>query len=276
MNIVYSFQVLAVGFALGFSGQAKASICGNPMGDPKICGQMSNLRSHIMVLEAQRDLLQLNYGLLQTVGASLSNAADETVASLPPEFAAHADVFAKLSRQAKDVAKYAEVGDARALTVANTLRTNCATCHTQTGGASGKKWDEIFKSDWNKITEKCNTPGRNPFACKQMHGLISNYSYILNSYLLNQTNFEMLGALSDEMVRIANLLIENRVVHGKVQAIEDVAQKSALASEFSKNKNQDALKKAYEIVDSCMNCHSSTPGNPLSSKIQFNYFSKLH
>lgn len=249
--------------------QGNASLCNDPIGANNVCFQMKNIRSHIMMLESQRDLMLLNYKYLQAVSFSLSSTAAATTKILPEDLRNHSQALMAISDKALSISQDASGQDPQVFVRANSLRTNCAACHTNDNPVSGHKWNEIFALDWNKIIEKCNSENHNPFLCKQMHGMISNYSYIFSAYQAGITDYSMLETAAAEIQRISKLLLDNGFLHINKEIIQDVNRRSSEVMELAQERNPQTMAKAYAITETCSQCHSPVNLNT-SSKLNLN------
>ncbi|GIL18225.1 MAG: hypothetical protein BroJett040_19760 [Oligoflexia bacterium] len=269
MNSITSAFVIA-GMVLA-TQSSFASLCNDPIRPNLICHEMKNLRSHIMMLEAQRDLMQVDYSYIKTVADSLAQSVSSLQSRLPEEMENHTVALKDLSEQTAQLARLADNKNPNAFIVSNSLRDNCIECHRNEGGAGGKKWDDIFKQDWNKISQKCNTTGRNPYVCKQMYGMITNFSYILTAYMSSIENYDMTEKTSSEIARISKNLVDNNFAHDedRVANIKEVNSRANEAVALAQKKDPAAFSKAYSVTESCMECHSTNNRNIQSSSLWF-------
>ncbi len=253
-RLIFAVTILA-GLVSG-SVSGAASLCDDPMGANQVCNDMKNLRGHIMMLESQRDLMQLNYDYVRDVSGSLSDAAIDLMNQLPTDFEDHRPALRYVATQAKVASQLAGAKDPQAFTKSNTLRQSCNGCHTSAEPSSGVRWDEVFKMDWSKIVEKCNLPSRNPFLCKNMYGMVTNYSYVSSAYLSQKSDNKMLGTIAKEISRISGVLVENNFMHDRMSNIQDVRVLAEEVMKLAAQNDPSTLEKANAMVESCMGCHS--------------------
>lgn len=255
------------GLALSFSFYASAaSICDDPMNYNFICNKMKNLRGHIMMLESQRDLMQINYDYIRDVSESLSTTSTELMNELPFDLEDHRPALQYVATRAAQVQQMANRRNPQVFQEANVLRKSCATCHTSAEPTSGVKWDEIFKMDWTKIVQKCDESGKNPFICKNMYGMVTNYGYVMTAYLNKVENHKMIETSAQEIVRISGLLVAENFLHDRMANIKEVHDRAKETVLLAQKKDPLALEKAYEITESCMGCHTQR-GYPSPMKL---------
>ncbi len=252
--------ILASILFTGFSAVA-GSICDDPLASNMVCKEMKNMRSHILVLEAQRDLVQFNLPFVETVSASLAHTAETLSEKLPSDLISHRPALLAIARQAKQASRMAEGNNPDALMISNTLRMNCTTCHASDIELGEGKLGNVFKSDWNAITARCNQLGSNPYLCKQMYGMISNYGYIVSAYIAGIQDFKMTAEISSEMSRIAKDLKTKNFVHSRSELLQIVSNTADEATMLAKNQDPAAFEKAYSVIETCNKCHSETWGS---------------
>jgi len=256
--------ILCFGFAA-----SSASICDDPLNYNFICNKMKNLRGHIMMLESQRDLMQINYDYVRDVSQSMATASTELMNELPFDLEDHRPALQYVATRAAQVQQMADRRNPQVFHEANLLRRSCTSCHTPAEPTSGVKWEEIFKMDWSKIVQKCDEPGKNPFICKNMYGMVTNYSYILTAYLNKVENHKMIETSAKEIARISSLLVSENFLHDRMANIQEVNERAKEAEALALQKDPRSLEKAYEITESCMGCHTQRGyPSPLKSGVK--------
>lgn len=250
-----------------------AGTCDDPLRSSQTCYEMQNLRSHILMLEAQRDLMQVNYPYINVISNSLANRTDEMLRTLPSDFKDHEASLKGLVIEAQTISKMAEQRDSNVFQRTNTIRSQCMSCHNTNSASSGYRWTDIFKTDWSKIVARCNSAGRNPYMCKQMHGMITNYAYINSAFFSQKSDNEVLSQSAAEIARIAKDLLDNNFQHVSQNFFTEVQVRAKAAAQAARKSDPSALEKAQAITQSCLECHGSTSnqGKSLKQLSLFNY-----
>jgi hypothetical protein len=262
-------KVLKTIAAIIFMGSfAYAGICDDPLRQKEICMEMKHLRSEILVLGAQRDLLQVNYPYLQQIGLEIqgvSKRVKDRIINSDPEHATGLVGIEGLSAQLVDSSSK---NLAEALVISNNIQNQCANCHSKENPASDIKWDDIFKNDWSVFYAKCNQPDRNPYTCKSMHGMLSSISTFFTASQLGVENFEVtkLGAL--EIERLSKDLTQKQFIHGGEVALSLIGMNAKEVATLAEQKNPEAFTKAVAITQVCMQCHADRP-DMLSKPLTF-------
>lgn len=244
-------------FLVFFSTQnLLASKCDNPLMKDELCFKMRHLRSQIMALGAQRELMQVNYPYLSVLGKEvlfMANTIDESkVAEL-----GHPQGLEGLKTGSSALIDLASQNDPLALSAANTLQKKCASCHNQTGPDSGHGWDKIFKYDWEQVSKNCSREGRVPYLCKSMNGMLSAYATVLTGTNAERKSFDSLRMSALEVARIAVDLKAKNMFHGSEESINAVEAKALQTVKLASEGNDEAFNTAQEITSSCMECHAS-------------------
>lgn len=256
-------------FTQFYSINSHANVCDDPLRASVVCVKMQNLRSHIMMLESQRDLMVINYNYVRDVSTSLGQLALDITKDLPTELANHAPALNSINQQADEIKNLATEKDPTVFTFTNTLRSNCAQCHSNNNPPSGIKWDQIFNMDWNHIVATCNSNGRNPFICKQMYALVSNYSSLFTAYNAGLKNYKLAQTAAEEISRITSLLIENNFLHTRTEFLTQVQAKAQEVIRLAGNQDPTTFEKSYALASSCMNCHGNDLKNGGYARLNF-------
>jgi cytochrome c553 len=250
-----AFALVAVS-AIAVAQQRLDKACEGNIIDRLLCQKMINLRSQIFVLETQRELMQVNPQLLGALGRGLAGTAREALQLLGPDLPEHRQGLAGVALMADQLAGFADANDGQMMIVANSMRTNCATCHSSRNPPGNIGWDDIFQNDWSDINKFCNQPGKNPYLCKSMHAMLSTHAYHHTSFQANIENFELTRETAKEILRILGDLNVKNFKHlpdDKRLEAETAAQEVVRLTE---KQDRRAFEKARGIIASCMNCHS--------------------
>lgn len=234
-----------------------ASKCDNPLMKDEVCFQMRHLRSQVMALGAQRELMQVNYPYLAILGQEVQSLANNIEASKMTELG-HPEGLEGLKVGSQALIDLANQQDPLALAAANTLQKKCATCHAQSGPNSGShSWDKIFKHDWEQVSKNCNREGRVPYLCKSMNGMLSAYAGVITAVNLDRKNFDTLKLSVEEIARIAGDLKAKGMVHGSEGLLTGVQAKALETAKLASQNNEEAFNVAQDITTGCMDCHAN-------------------
>lgn len=233
-----------------------ASKCDNPLMKDELCFKMRHLRSQVMALGAQRELMQVNYPYLAVLGREVALLANSIDANKLGELG-HPDGLEGLKAGSESLVDLATQKDPLALSAANTLQKKCATCHTQSGPSGGShSWDKIFKHDWEQVSKNCSKEGRQPYLCKSMNGLLSAYASILTAENAERKSLASVKVSAEEIARIAGDLKAKGMLHGSEVIMNDVETKALETVKLASENNEEAFTKATDITASCLECHS--------------------
>ena len=233
-----------------------ASKCDNPLMKDELCFKMRHLRSQVMALGAQRELMQVNYPYLAILGQEVLTLANTIETSKIAELG-HPEGLEGLKLGSQSLIDLAAQQDPLALSAANTLNKRCATCHASTGPDSGRyNWDKIFKHDWDQVSKNCNREGRNPYLCKSMNGMLSAYATLITAVNADRKSFESLRYSSEEVARIAADLKAKGMLHGTEAMLNGVQAKALETAKLAIEQNDEAFNVAQDITTGCMDCHS--------------------
>lgn len=246
-----------------------ASVCDDPLKAPSICFSMANIRSQILMLESQRDLMQINYDYMKVTASSLADLSLKAQAQMGRDLQDHADSLKVVAAHASQIADEAAVRNPQVFATANSIRKTCLSCHSESKNPSGS-WGDIFRSDWNSILKKCNSPGKNPYLCKQMHGMVTTYDYIVSAEAGKIQNYEVTEQAANEVSRISADLIKNGFQHNRKANLGLVNQLATEIAAMAKAKNPGTFDKAYELTDGCVSCHKSDISKLTTTKLPIN------
>lgn len=250
------FKLLSIAAILLGSNLLLASQCDNPLMKDELCFKMRHLRSQVMGLGAQRELMQVNYPYLAVLGKEVLFLANNIESGKAAELG-HPEGLEGLKSGSQSLIELAEQQDPLALAAANTLQKKCATCHNQSGPNGGQSWDKVFKHDWEQVSKNCSREGRVPYLCKSMNGMLSAYATVLTGPNADRKNFDALKVSALEIARIAVDLRTKNMFHGSEETMTAVETKALQAAKLAEESNSEAFTVAEEITTGCMECHAS-------------------
>ncbi|MCB0349999.1 MAG: hypothetical protein KDD38_02375 [Bdellovibrionales bacterium] len=238
-----------------------ADLCDEHAAQQEVCYKMNNLRAQIHALDAQRELMQVNPSYYEAFGHSLARSARGILKIIQPGIPEHFMGLSEVARQGNELAKTAIQDDASGMVVtANLIKNNCATCHSGRSSANGNSWDRIFKNDWSVISKRCNEPGRNPYLCKSMNGILSAYSVQGTAPNAKIQDYEMTQKTSEEIGRILVDLKDKNFKHFDSK-IRDAAEATAAeVALLASQKNPLAFERSKDLLSTCAQCHQVTSG----------------
>ncbi len=224
-----------------------------------ICGHMVHLKSHVKLLDAQRDLIQVNYPFLESLGSGASQVV-ERLFKMSEEKGAHLESLLLVKEQADSLAQQAHEQSPEALVTANQIRKQCLNCHAAENPSSGREWKEITKNGWEHILARCNdvnTP-RNPYACKSMFGLLSVVELFESAEIGKSQDFATVQFAAEEIVRISSDLISKGMLHDASTGggnLYLVRQQGQEIKEAAERKDPMVFEQVKNVVQSCQTCH---------------------
>jgi len=261
------FLTVLSAFAFSFSAQAqRAQLCGAGTQFPDFCARMKHLRAAVNTVDSQRELMVVDYPFLTSLAASLLDNTKEMQKIIPAPFQEHGDGLKNVEEIAVDLKAKASRRNPDALEVANTLRTQCLGCHGTTN-PNAVGWNDVFGFDWEKVSQNCNRVGRNPYLCKSMNALVTDYNHIWTAYMAKIENYDVTASVAGDMARLLkDLQVKNFVHLG--EANRALAEAKALEiAQLAKAKDPSTFTKALNLNDSCMKCHSEV--EPLRSPMKW-------
>lgn len=263
------FSILAVATLLFSSTGYSMGVCEDPTRDADTCYKMRHLKSQINLMDAQRDLMQVNYGFMNALASDINDLVTDLLQN--NNESGILTGLQGVQAAVIPVIEYSRMNDPRALISANQVRKQCLTCHSTFEPRSGFTWGEISRQSWTTITRKCNnelpathedynysnTP-RNPYRCKSMHGMFSALEYFLTAKQANRLNFSMTEMASAEIVRISKDLIEKNMVHQyNPDLLVGVYSNAYQLYQLAQQQDASTDTKRVELSYSCASCHTS-------------------
>lgn len=222
----------------------------------EVCLQMRHLRSHIHTIDAQRDLLQVNYSLMQSFANSIQNVVDKIQAQA--DYADHTQGIETVKELAGELALLAQQKKPNSLVTANQLRFKCTKCHSTELPSSGYSWETVFRTSWDKIIARCNEYGRNPYACKHMFGLFSATSFFFTAPDAQDFNYQAALSAAQEINRIAKSLQNLGPFHaGGNDALHEVELRSQELMELATKQDAKVWQEGRQVTISCSKCHGN-------------------
>lgn len=240
-----------------FGLTAQANMCNDPLRQQDVCLNMRHLRSQILALGAQRDLMQVNYVFLAALGDEMDQVANSVKERIQLENPDHLIGLVTVQVLAQQMKAQALNKSFDALASANKIQNQCMTCHANDKPDSGYKWDDVFKSDWSAFYKKCNATDRNPYLCKSMHGMLSAYSNIFTSMQASRQNYNLILNSAREIERISGDLISKNIFHqGGESIIKSVNDRARETAELAEKEDPESMTRGFSITEACMQCHA--------------------
>jgi hypothetical protein len=236
------------------ASSAQAGLCDDPIRDQATCLRMKHLKSSINLLDAQRDLLQVNYPFLASIADDMKSVANEI---LKDSQNGHLAAIENISSLASRMGQEARVGNTHALVSSNQFKSQCMTCHSNATPSSGYKWEEISGMGWDDIVKKCNQPDHLPYVCKNMHGMASSYNYFMTAWDSKVRSFESTEKVADEIIRVSNDLLAKGMTHNAPGTLESLQKEAMEIKRMSVARDPGAFERSRLMVQSCSSCHGS-------------------
>ena len=273
LSIIRTISAITIILASAFANAQASGICMDPMHDNDICQRMRHLKATINGVDAQRDLVVINYPYMEALAANMRENGSAMLQHLEDSNSSHAKGIRNLVFLATQMQQTAIDKDPETFTRANLIRNNCMTCHAADNPTSGVKWNEVFKRDWAQITVGCNSEGRNPYLCKSMNGMVTAYGQMITAYVAGITDYRLTEMSSLEVVRILQSLKMNNYVHMQEDIRKEAEDRATEIAALAKAQNPEVFEKSFELPNSCMHCHESIGGSGMGNN--FNKFPSL-
>ncbi len=220
-----------------------------------LADKMRVLKSQLDVLQSQRDLVVINFPMLEAVSENMV----EITKDVSWYTLAHAPTIELLQKDIQVLVTEASLRDSNAYTTANDLQNSCLICHSNVSPASGIKWEDLPGLNWAGVVEKCNSNsmhGTNPFTCKNMYGMKTMVNYFTSSHIAENKNFKATAEVAKEIRRISTGLVKANFVHGGKKILKEIAHEAMTIETLAKRLDPRAFGKAQAMSQSCTQCHS--------------------
>lgn len=225
-----------------------------------LCYRMKTLRTQVNLLDAQRELMQVRFDVLGNIGSDIDVLTQKILTSSRPDD--HLESLSLVQQSAKDLTLFAEDRSLHALTVANALKSQCLKCHGGDQPASGIRWGDISRQNWEQIALRCNTAGRNPWTCRNMHALGGALAYFEAANLAGHRRFEATDSQLGEMLRIARLLGAHEAVHGGSVPLEELSENLSILQMQARERKTEVYAGIVRLSETCQRCHAPDPTPP--------------
>jgi hypothetical protein len=251
------FAFVTVSTALA---EEPADSCLLPGRDAHVCYAMKSLRSHIGLLDADRDLVRGDFELI----AATSDSMYQLIAKLLTHRSSshHLSGLSNVLDVVRTLQSQAVERNFQAYRTANQLKEACATCHqsvSSSEGASGggTTWNEIFARSWDQIPAHCNRSGNNPFICKNMYDMATAFSYFSTSLAANHMDFVLAEKVAKGLNRTASLLhgLGGGVHESGREPFAEVIEQSEQLRQLAQRRDPFVYRQSLVIHESCGTCH---------------------
>ena len=228
------------------------SLCANSSFASELCLEMRYLRVHIMLLGEQRELLQVNYRMLELLSRSLQQILARL--SNSPLYDEHLQGIEEIRTTADELNMLAQLNKPDALVQANALGGHCTHCHQNPMPSRQLYWHDLALISWDHIAKRCNEPGRHPYLCKKMYAMVSSLAYFQEALNRREVNYELAAEAARELVRISNDLQRFRP-HGDSPELSVVEQKATEIMRLAANRDVKFLELGSGLTNTCFHCH---------------------
>jgi hypothetical protein len=231
--------------------------CNTPGSDRMTCLQMKHLRSHLDLFDAQRDLLQTNYPLIEQLSTSMNSILTNIL--VDPNRAAHFAPLGEIKKLSAEITTLAHKQDIEALKKTNLVRQKCQQCHAAIPASTSQNWEELSKQGWINILNRCNQFDRNPYVCKNMFAMAGVLNFIQSGEDSSNQTFQSLSLMTTELRRIIADLKTKNAVHGGQSPLVEIEKRAIEVETLVLAKDPKAYDKATSLVQACAQCHG--PGH---------------
>jgi hypothetical protein len=254
MRTLLLIATLGFGFGLGALAQkAEARFCDDPLRDQDTCYKMKTMARHLELLDAQRDLMQINYPYIEKIGLEV-RAVIKTLRDSKPR--AHLAALTDVDQIAADLASQALQQNVKAISTANQIKNRCLACHANSDPSSGIKWEEVAEGNWDNNIGRCNLNANFPYLCKSMNGMRSVLRYYIDGYHSDVQTFELMNETAKELKRITTDLIAKKFFHVTPHALEDIRISAEELMALTGARDESVFMKAFVMGDKCFKCHA--------------------
>jgi hypothetical protein len=232
-----------------------ATICENPRTTAFICMSMHHLLSHALILETQKDLVQVNYPLLEAIGGSVERFSSSLLTQRL--YSVHLENIEGLRTVAQDLSSKAARENPNSFKTANLMKQNCLSCHSPNTSPGAPDSYEGISRLWGDERLRCNELGKNPYVCKHMHGLSDLFQIFDTSLFLSDLDFRLVELVSEEIARISsNLMVFKEDIHpGSKEIFKALHQESLELVELARKEDQMVILKSQDLRQRCQSCH---------------------
>ena len=214
---------------------------------------MRLLRSELKLIESQRELMQVNFALMGSIGTEMKEVTEAIL--LRSDLTTHMSALRDVRKSATDVVSLARKEDLNAFAAANEISRRCLNCHENIAPTSGHSWTQINSMNWAAINQVCNSEGRVPYTCKNMHGMLSAVAYFQDVEAVGLVDLQAVEKVGLEIARVATELKQRNAVHGSERVFGDIQTNALDISTLARQGLSEARQKAGDLVQSCRECH---------------------
>lgn len=229
----------------------------------EFCGRMKHMRATVQLLDAQRAMMNTDYDFFGALALSLKENTSRLAEIAPTVLQDHKVGLQNLNLMSQQMEIYSKVKNPELFVVSNNLRLQCLNCHSSGNPNSQTVWNDVFSMSWDKISKDCSENGRNPFICKSMNEMGSNYNHLFTAYLAQVQNYSITEAVAGQILKVLNRL--------KTMNFKYIGEDNRLNAEkatqeiiqLAQAKDPKAFEKARDLTNACMKCHNEVSTNDL-------------
>ncbi len=262
-----SLFLLGTLFAGLFTWQAQAGqLCQPTTTHVEFCRNMKHMGTAINAVESQSVLMRIDPTYLGALAVEIYETAVAADKAFPAEFAKHKQYIDEVKKVALDLKTQSDTRDLNMLGTAHQIGRQCLNCHmalpTEEGSTS---WNQMFGNSWKTINNECHQRGKNPYLCKTMNAISTNYNHIVTAYAAKKTNLNTIAVVSGEILRLLRDLGINRFDHMGIENRLQAEQNVMSVIEMAKLQDSRTLEKARDLNKTCMACHDRVAGVGITS-----------
>jgi hypothetical protein len=233
-----------------------ADSCLQPGRITPVCYQMKHLRSHVNLLDADRDLARVDFDMMASVSESVYQMITKLMVS--NHYNEHLRGLGEVRDMARQLKEEATNRNFQSFRTANMMKQTCNQCHSQSAeSTSGHSWDEIFGRSWDAIVQRCNTVGHNPYICRNMYAMSTAFSYFETAIPANHLDFELAEHTAKNLKTIASGLetLGGGIHEGGLDPIREVRVWAEGLETLAKRRDPYVYQRSLEVKKACSNCH---------------------
>lgn len=250
--------VLAVAMLIGStyslsSAATTENSCTTLGQDQFVCNNMNLLYSGLQILGEQREMVQVNFPLLESVLNDMEKTATRVIIRMQNN--PHMEGLNRVRDAVSESLEFARNQDIRVFQSAIALRNTCLSCHSGAQPISQIDWKNISSQSWDKIGELCTQNGRNPFLCRNMFAMTSMIDFFRSANTAGAPRFESTIQVANELNRVAQVIQKTGTGHGGENQLNDLVEKTTTLVSLAEKKDAAAFTMTPQVVQSCNKCH---------------------
>lgn len=257
---------------LGTGPVQAARVCSTNTSHLEFCQKMNHLGTSINALESQSALMRFNPSYLSGMAMSVRETTEQLAPLLPQNISTHKDAFFSLHQMATQLDHESRSFNPEMFVTVNKISQTCQSCHSisHQNPAQGQiHWNQMFGSNWSKITAECSLDGKNPYMCKSMNAVAINFNHIVTASVAKIQNYTVTLTNAREILRILKDLRSKRFDHMGPQVSQTAETEAQVIINLATQRNPLVFERARNLNQTCMQCHNQVAASVPRNVSQF-------